>query len=73
MSLQILVTKVRQDCRKVLAERRLSQQEFAEKHKLSYSWLNKFLTAEEASRDTDFRIGSVEALRIAVQAERRAS
>jgi hypothetical protein len=51
----------------------LSQQEFAEKHNLSYSWLNKFLTAEEANRDTDFRVGSVEALRVAVQQEKRAS
>jgi predicted transcriptional regulator len=69
MSLQNVVERVRQDCHKVLAERRLSQQEFAEKHGLSYSWLNKFLKG----RDTDYRIGSVEDLRLAVQQEKRAS
>lgn len=69
MSLQSIVSKVRQDCRKVLAERRISQQEFAEKYNLSYSWLNKFLQ----ERDTDYRVGSVENLRKAVQDEKRAS
>lgn len=69
MSLQSLVSKVREDCRKVLAAQRLSQQEFAEKHQLSYSWLNKFLN----EKDTDYRVGSIEDLRLAVQKEKRAS
>lgn len=63
MSLQILVSKVRQDCLNVLSSRRLSQQQFAERYELSYSWLNKFLN----EKDTDYRVGSVEQLRVAVQ------
>lgn len=34
---------VRQDLVNVLRQRDLSQFEFAEKHGLSYSWINKFL------------------------------
>lgn len=68
MSLQSIVGKIRDDCRKVLAERRLSQQEFADKYELSYSWLNKFLN----EKDTDYRVGSIEELRLAVQQEKRA-
>lgn len=63
MSLQILVAKVRKDCLDVLSTRRLSQQDFAERYELSYSWLNKFLNEKE----TDYRVGSVEQLRLAVQ------
>lgn len=63
MSLQSMVTKVREDCRNVLATRRLSQQEFADRYDLSYSWLNKFLQ----EKGTDYRVGSVEQLRVAVQ------
>lgn len=68
MSLQSLVSKIRQDCKSVLASRRLSQQDFATKHDLSYSWLNKFLN----EKDTDYRVGSVEGLRVAIQKEKRA-
>lgn len=69
MSLQSIVSKVRQDCQKVLETRRLSQQEFAEKHEISYSWLNKFLK----DKGTDYRVGSIDKVRIAVQSEKRAS
>lgn len=69
MSLQSIVSRVREDCKKVLLNRRMSQQEFAEKHNLSYSWLNKFLN----EKDTDYRVGSVEDLRVAVQQEKRTS
>ena len=63
MTLQSAVKQVRQDCLDVLSSRRLSQQEFAERYELSYSWLNKFLN----EKDTDYRIGSIEQLRVAVQ------
>jgi transcriptional regulator with XRE-family HTH domain len=63
MSLQSAVQQVRKDCLNVLSTRRLSQQEFAERYELSYSWLNKFLN----EKDTDSRVGSIERLRLAVQ------
>lgn len=71
MSLQNVVDKVRKDCEKVLAEHRLSQQEFAEKHGLSYSWLNKVLNGE--LEDLNPRVKSVDRLRDAITAEKRAS
>lgn len=69
MSLQTIVDRVRADCLKVLSRRGLTQQEFADRYDISHSWLNKFLKAKE----TDWRIGSVEHLRVAVQHEKRAS
>lgn len=69
MSLQNVVRKVREDCLKILATRRLSQQEFSQKHGLSHSWVNKFLNNEEANP----RVQSVERLREAVAEEKRAS
>lgn len=69
MSLHTIVDRVRSDCLKVLSQRGLTQQEFADRHDLSHSWLNKFLKAKE----TDYRVGSVESLRVAVQQEKRAS
>lgn len=69
MSLQTMVERVRSDCLKVLSARHLTQQAFADRHDISHSWLNKFLKAKE----TDYRVGSVEHLRVAVQKEKRAS
>ena len=69
MSLQNAVQKIREDCLRILAVRRLSQQEFSEKHGLSHSWVNKFLNNEEANP----RVQSVERLREAVADEQRAS
>lgn len=71
MSLQSIVEKVRSDCRKVLAARRLSQQEFAEKHDLSYSWVNKFLSGE--LEELNPRVKSIDRLRDAITKEKRAS
>jgi transcriptional regulator with XRE-family HTH domain len=69
MSLQTIVDRVRADCLKVLSQRGLSQQDFADRYDISSSWLNKFLRAKK----TDYRVGSVEHLRLAVQQEKRAS
>jgi transcriptional regulator with XRE-family HTH domain len=60
---------VRDSVEKTLAKRRLSQVEFAEKHSLSHSWLNKFLRGELDNP----RFKSLERLTAAVEAERRTS
>jgi transcriptional regulator with XRE-family HTH domain len=60
---------VRVACLLTLEDRRLSQQEFADKHALSHSWLNKFLRGKTENP----RVKSVSKLEKAIEAEKRAS
>jgi transcriptional regulator with XRE-family HTH domain len=56
---------VRDQLKKTLRERRMTQEAFARKHDLSSSWLNKFLREEV----TDPRLSSLERLQRAIDAE----
>jgi transcriptional regulator with XRE-family HTH domain len=57
---------VRKDLRDVLHESRLSQFEFAERHRLSYSWINKFLNGIADNP----RLNSLNDLQAAIEKER---
>lgn len=58
--------EIRKDLEQVLKRRGLSQVEFAERHGLSYSWINKFLNAH-ADNPT---INSLSDLQLAINKER---
>jgi transcriptional regulator with XRE-family HTH domain len=57
---------VQKDLRDVLHESRLSQFEFAERHGLSYSWINKFLNGIADNP----RLNSLNDLQAAIEKER---
>lgn len=57
---------LQKDLRDVLHERRLSQFEFAERHGLSYSWINKFLNGAADNP----RLNSLTELQDAIEKER---
>ena len=59
---------VRKELSDTLRQTGLSQYDFAVKHNLSYSWINKFLN-EVADNP---RLNSLTALEEAIQAERKA-
>lgn len=60
------VHNVKKELAELLAAARISQVDFAAKHGLSYSWVNKFLNAENPNP----RINSLEDLLAAMAAER---
>lgn len=62
----VRVYNVKKDLADLLADARISQVDFAAKHGLSYSWLNKFLNA----KDPNPRVNSLEELTAAMEAER---
>jgi transcriptional regulator with XRE-family HTH domain len=62
MNLQTL----RQDLESVLKQRELSQIEFAERHGLSYSWINKLLNGVADNP----RLNSINDLQAAIAKER---